>query len=121
MEEKTAYRAKLSEEEKELLKVLRKYPKSAIKSIQIERCHSVDYLPRFKSLVRIQVLSGTYRNQQFIVISKDSYPSDRCAVSVGGWHRIISRVQSWVKQDPWLYKGLPASYKFLLKETEGRF
>lgn len=121
MDEKTAYRAKLSEDEKELLKVLRKYPRSVIKSIQIERSHSIDYVSRFKSATKLYILTGQYRDQEFIVISKDSYPDNRCAVSVGGWHRIISRVQSWVKQDPWLYKGLPASYKFLLKETEGRF
>lgn len=121
MEEKTAYRAKLSEDEQELLKVLRKYPKSEIKSVQFERSHFVDYIPKFWSSVRLHILTGQYRNQQFIVISRDSYPVGKCAVSVGNWNQVAKDVQSWIKQDPWLYKGLPASYKYLLEETEGRF
>jgi len=122
MEEKTAYRARLSENESELLKVLRKYPKSEIsKSVLIERSHSIDYLPKFRSADRLQILSGHYKTLLFIVVSRDTYPFNKCAVSVGHWNKIIERVQSWIKQDPWLYKGLPSSYKFLLKETEGRF
>ena len=122
MEEKTAYRAKLSEDEKELLRVLRMYPKSEIsKSVVIESSHFLDYPPKFKTSVKIQVLSGHFRDKLFIVISKDTYPFSRCTVSVGHWPQIIKDVQSWIKQDPWLYRGLPSSYKLLLKETEGRF
>lgn len=121
MEEKTAYRAKLSEDEKELLKILRKFPKSEIKTVLVERSHSVEYPPKFRTSVKIQVLSGHFRDKLFIVIGKDTYPFSKCAVSVGHWPQVIKDVQSWIKQDPWLYRGLPSSYKFLLRETEGRF
>jgi hypothetical protein len=121
MEEKTAYRAKLSDNEKSLLEILRTVPKSLIRTVIIDRCHTIDYSPRFKSVDKLQILSGYYNECPFIVVSKDTYPLGKCAVSIGTLGQVIRDVQSWIKQDPWLYRGLPAAYKFLLKETEGRF